>query len=227
MNYRRLIPNSISSASLIFGVLSIFKTIQGDFFYAPIFIVIAVIFDSLDGRAARALGVGGGDFGKEMDSLCDMCSFGVAPAIMIYQFGMQELGIVGQVVAGLFAVGGCLRLARFNCNTGVVHGYFQGMPIPAGACFLAAYVLSGYQLTAVLTAAMTLVIAVIMYSNVRFPDFKGKGNPMYKLPVIIALVIGGVMLFGRPSAWPFICMFTYTIAGIINHIYRAATGKNK
>ena len=62
MNYRRLVPNSISSASLIFGILSIFKTIQGDFFYAPIFIVIAVILDSLDGRAARALGVGGGDF---------------------------------------------------------------------------------------------------------------------------------------------------------------------
>ena len=84
MNWRRLIPNSISSASLIFGVLSIFKTIEGDFFLAPVFIVIAVLFDSMDGRAARALGVGGGDFGKEMDSLCDMCSFGVAPAIRIY-----------------------------------------------------------------------------------------------------------------------------------------------
>ena len=91
MNWRRLIPNSISSASLIFGVLSIFKTIEGDFFLAPVFIVIAVLFDSMDGRAARALGVGGGDFGKEMDSLCDMCSFGVAPAIMIYMYGRNML----------------------------------------------------------------------------------------------------------------------------------------
>ena len=227
MNYRRLVPNSISSGSLIFGILSIFKTIQGDFFYAPIFIVIAVILDSLDGRAARALGVGGGDFGKEMDSLCDMCSFGVAPAIMIYQFGLQELGVVGQVIAALFAVGGCLRLARFNCNTGVVHGYFQGMPIPAGACFLAAYVLSGYNFGTYAVAIMTLAIAVIMYSEVKFPDFKGKGNPMYRLPVIIALVIGAAMLFNRPNAWPFIAMFTYTIAGIINHVYRALTGNNK
>ena len=105
MNWRRLIPNSISSASLIFGVLSIFKTIEGDFFLAPVFIVIAVLFDSMDGRAARALGVGGGDFGKEMDSLCDMCSFGVAPAIMIYMYGLQDLGLVGQVIAALFAVG--------------------------------------------------------------------------------------------------------------------------
>ena len=59
---------------------------------------------------------------------------------MIYMYGLQELGLAGQVIAALFAVGGCLRLARFNCNTGVVHGYFQGMPIPAGACFLATYV---------------------------------------------------------------------------------------
>ena len=73
-------------------LLQFLKTFEGDFFYAPIFIVVAAIFDSLDGRAARALGVGGGDFGKEVDSLCDMSSFGVAPAIMIYQYGMTELG---------------------------------------------------------------------------------------------------------------------------------------
>lgn len=227
MNWRRLIPNSISSMSLIFGVLSIFKTFQEDFFYAAVFIIIAVIFDSLDGRAARALGVGGGDFGKEMDSLCDMSSFGVAPAIMIYQYGLQELDLIGQVIAALFAVGGCLRLARFNCNTGVVHGYFQGMPIPAGACFLATYVLSGFQFSAVVLGITTLIVACIMYSEVKFPDFKGKGNPMYRLPVIIAIIIGAVMLYERPTAWPFVAMFTYTIAGMINHIYRAATGKNK
>lgn len=227
MNWRRLVPNSISSLSLIFGVLSIFETIKGDFFWAPVYIVLAVIADSCDGRAARALGVGGGDFGKEMDSLCDQSSFGVAPAIMIYMYGMQELGLAGQVIAGLFAVGGCLRLARFNVNTGVVHGYFQGMPIPAGACFLATYVLSGFHFSPEIVAAMTLIIACIMYSNVKFPDFKGKGNPMYMLPVIIAVAIGGYMLYIRPGAWPFVGMLTYTLAGIINHVYRALTGKNK
>lgn len=227
MNYRRLVPNSISSLSLIFGVLSIFKTMEGDFFYAPVFIILAVIFDSLDGRAARALGVGGGDFGKEVDSLCDMSSFGVAPAIMIYKYGLLDLGIGGQIIASLFAVGGCMRLARFNCNTGLVHGYFQGMPIPAGACFLATYVLSGYQFTPIVLAGITLVVAIIMYSNVRFPDFKGKGNPMYLLPVVIALIIGIGMLYQRLQGWPFVIMFTYTLAGILNHIYRLVTGKNK
>ncbi len=224
MEWRRWIPNSISATSLIFGILSIFKTFEGDFFLAPVFIVIAIIFDSMDGRAARALGVSG-DFGKEMDSLCDMCSFGVAPAIMIYMYGLQELGYVGQIVAALFAVGGCFRLARFNINTGVVHGYFQGMPIPAGACVLATYVVSGFQFEPWMLAVMVLCVAKIMYSNVRYPDFKGKGNPLYKLPVIAGFAIGAVMLFMRPSAWIFVAMFTYTVIGLINHFYRLATGK--
>lgn len=218
MNYRRLVPNSISSTSLIFGVLSIFCTIEKDFFYAAVFIIAAVIADSMDGRAARLLGVSG-DFGKELDSLCDLGSFGVAPAIMIYQYGLTELDLAGKVIAALFTVGGAMRLARFNVNAANVKGYFQGMPIPAGACCLATYVLSGYQFSVELVAAMTLVIAVIMYSNVKFPDFKGKGNPMFMPPVLVALAIGGFMLYERPSAWPFIAMFTYTIAGIINYFY--------
>ena len=224
MNYRRIVPNSISSLSLIFGVLSIFRTIQGDFFWAPVFIVLAVLADSCDGRAARMLGVSG-PFGAELDSLCDLGSFGVAPAIMIYMYGMQDLGLVGQIIASLFTIGGAMRLARFNVNINAVHGYFQGMPIPAGACSLAAYVLSGYQFTPWAVAAMTLMYAIILYSNVKYPDFKGKGNPMYKLPVIVALVIGAVMLYTRPGAWPFVAMFTYTIAGIINYLYVMATGK--
>lgn len=224
MNYRRIVPNSISSLSLILGVLSIFLTIEKDFFHAAIFIILAVVADSMDGRAARLLGVSG-DFGKELDSLCDVCSFGVAPAIMIYQYGLTELDLTGKVIAALFTVGGAMRLARFNVNAGVVHGYFQGMPIPAGACCLATYVLSGYQFTPVMTAVMTFVIAVIMYSNVKFPDFKGKGNPMYMLPVIVAALIGLYMLYERPGAWPFIAMFSYTVAGIINHIYVLVTGK--
>lgn len=101
------------------------------------------------------------------------------------------------------------------------------MPIPAGACFLATYVVSGYQFAPAVLAAVTLVIACIMYSEVKFPDFKGKGNPMYRLPVIIAVIVGAVMLYERPGAWPFVAMFTYTLAGIVNHVYRALTGKNK
>lgn len=227
MNYklRRLVPNGISSLSLVLGVLSIFMSIEKDFFHAALFIVLAMLADSMDGRAARFLGVAGGRFGIEMDSLCDLASFGVAPAIMIYQYGMQDLGMTGMVIASFFTIGGALRLARFNCNVDDVKGYFQGMPIPAGACCLATYVLSGYQAPAWYVAALTFGVAVIMYSEVKYPDFKGKGNPMFLAPCVVALAIGVYMLYQTPGAWPFIAMFTYTIAGVINFIYALALGK--
>ena len=218
MNYRRIVPNSISSFSLMLGILSIFKSVEGDFYYAAIFIILAMIADSMDGRAARLLGVSG-EFGKELDSLCDLCSFGVAPAIMIYLYGMTDLGLTGQIIAALFTVGGAMRLARFNVNAAEVHGYFQGMPIPAGATCLATYVLSGYQFTSCYVAVMTLVVAVIMYSNIKFPDCKGKGNPLFLPPTVVGILIGAFMLFQEPSAWMFVAMFTYTIVGIINWIY--------
>ena len=211
MNYRRIIPNSISALSLTFGVLSIFDTFEGNFSRAAIFIILAVIADSMDGRAARFLGVGGGEFGKELDSLCDLGSFGVAPAILIYQYGMTDLG--------------AMRLARFNVNVGEVKGYFQGMPIPAGACVLATYVLSDYSFSTYFVAILTFVIGCIMYSNVKFPDFKGKGNPMFLPPVIVAAAVGIYLLYVNLSAWPFAAMFTYSLAGIINCVYAKMLNK--
>ena len=218
MNYKRIVPDSISGISLVLGVISIFYTIEENFFAAALCILLSVVADSLDGRAARALGVSG-PFGVEMDSLCDLGAFGVAPAILIYQFGLTDLGWWGKIIAGLYTFFGAMRLARFNVNTATVHGYFQGMPIPAGACCLATYVLSGFSFPPVPTAVMTLAIAIILYSNVRFPDFKGHGNPMFRYPVLLSLLIGLYLLWLRPSGWPFVCMFTYFIAGVINAVY--------
>ena len=218
MNYKRIVPNTISGISLVLGVISIFYTIEKDFSLAAICIILSVVADSLDGRAARLLGVSG-PFGVEMDSMCDLGAFGVAPAILIYQFGMTDLGWLGKFIAGFYTFIGAMRLARFNVNVTAIHGYFQGMPIPAGACVLATYVLSGFNFSTGFTALLTFATACILYSNVKFPDFKGHGNPMFKLPVIIAAVIGVALLFHRPAGWPFVCMFTYFIAGIINALY--------
>ena len=218
MNYKRIVPNTISGISLVLGVISIFYTIEKDFSLAAICIILSVVADSLDGRAARLLGVSG-PFGVEMDSMCDLGAFGVAPAILIYQFGMTDLGWLGKFIAGFYTFMGAMRLARFNVNVTAIHGYFQGMPIPAGACVLATYVLSGFNFSTGFTALLTFATACILYSNVKFPDFKGHGNPMFKLPVIIAAVIGVALLFHRPAGWPFVCMFTYFIASIINAVY--------
>lgn len=228
MNYRRIVPNSISGLSLVFGIISIFLSMEKNFFWAGILIILAVAADSCDGRAARLLHCSG-DFGIQLDSLCDVCSFGVAPAILIYIYGMQDLGLIGQVIASLFTFGGAMRLARFNTYASTIHGYFQGMPIPGGACVLATYVISEYNNSSVVIALGTLAIAIIMYSDVRFPDFKGKGNPLFKGPVILSFLVGLYMLVSNGSALraiPFICMFTYTFCGIINAIYVKVFHKN-
>lgn len=218
MNYKRIVPNTISGISLVLGVVSIFYTIDKEFSLAAICIILSVVADSMDGRAARLLGVSG-PFGVEMDSMCDLGAFGVAPAILIYQFGMTDLGWLGKIIAGFYTFMGAMRLARFNVNVTSVSGYFQGMPIPAGACVIATYVLSGFNFSTNFVALLTFATACILYSNVKFPDFKGHGNPMYKVPVIIAVLIGLALLFERPTGWPFVCMFTYFIAGVINALY--------
>ena len=193
MNYKRIVPNTISGISLVLGVFSIFYTQEQNYFMAAICIILSVVADSLDGRAARALGVQG-PFGVEMDSLCDLGAFGVAPAILIYQFALTDLGWWGKIIAGLYTFFGAMRLARFNVNTSVVHGYL-------------------------VAGIMTLAVALILYSNVKFPDFKGKGNPMYRYPVILAVLIGAYLLWQKPSGWPFVGMFTYFVAGVINAVY--------
>lgn len=133
MNYRRIVPNTISGISLVLGVVSIFYTLEQNYFLAAVCIVLSVAADSLDGRAARALGVSG-PFGVEMDSLCDLGAFGVAPAILIYQFALTDLGWWGKIIAGLYTFFGAMRLARFNVNTATCTVIFRGcrfLPAPA------------------------------------------------------------------------------------------------
>ena len=224
MNYRRMVPNSISGLSLVLGVLSIYLSMDQEFTKAAIFIILAILADSCDGRAARALGVSG-PFGVEMDSLCDVCSFGMAPSVLIYCYSLHQLGLAVQIISAMVAFGAALRLARFNVNVSAIHGYFQGMPAPAGACVVATFVASGFQVNPVLVAIGTLGVAVLMYSEVRYPDFKGKGNPLFKGPVLVSFLIGAYLLYINVSAWPFVIMFTYTLCGVFNALYVKVTGK--
>ena len=134
--YRRLIPNACTSSNLLFGMCSILSTLHGNLFWGAGFILIALVADGLDGRTARYFGVTS-ELGKEMDSLCDLGSFGIAPAFLAYVFCLDSYGYMGWAVAIFFALCGMWRLARFNVNTDVVHGYFMGLAIPAGGCIVA------------------------------------------------------------------------------------------
>lgn len=218
---RAWVPSLFTSLNLVFGMLSIFSTFEGRYNSAAIFIILALVADGLDGRVARAMGVSS-DFGKELDSLCDLGSFGVAPGILIYELALRDLGIVGQLAAIAFAVCGALRLARFNISTDVVKGYFMGMPIPSGGCIVATFALSGLVLPPIVTAIGTVLYGYLMISTVRYPDFKGKGNPIAMPAAVVGIVVGLLPLFFAPSMQliPFLLFFLYTMVGLVNAAYR-------
>ena len=145
MDYRRLIPNMCTSSNLVFGMCSILSTYSGNLVWGSIYILLALAADGLEGRTARFFGVAS-EMGKEMDSLCDLGSFGIAPAFLAWAFVLHNHGILGIVVAIFFAICGMWRLARFNVNASVVHGYFMGLAIPAGGNIVAMTTLLFVQL---------------------------------------------------------------------------------
>lgn len=223
---RSFIPNALTALNLVLGVLSLISTINSNFTGAALFIIAALVADGLDGRVARFFKVSS-DFGKELDSLCDLVSFGVAPAILAYVFLLNDFGTIGYAAAALFATGGALRLARFNVNTTTVKGYFMGLPIPAAGCTIATFVMLGIKPTGWLFPVMVIVFAYLMVSTVHYPDFKGKdGEKIHLIPVIITVLIAGYILFMMHEAILFVPFFAYALFGIMNTIAGLLSGKS-
>ena len=214
------IPNAFTSLNLVFGVFAIIAVLNGDFSQAAYCIIAAVAADSLDGRVARFLGVSG-DFGKELDSLCDLGSFGVAPAIIAYVFMLKDFGWAGAAVAAFFACCGAFRLARFNVNTSVVKGYFMGLPIPAGGAVIATFVMMQYKAPGWLFPIFVAVVGYLMVSTVKYPDFKGQGEKTRPVPVILTLAAVGALLYFRPDGWLFAPCFAFMLFGPINSLFTA------
>ena len=213
------IPNAVTALNLVLGMISLGFTMQGDFVPAGFFIVAAMIADGLDGRVARALGASS-EFGKELDSLCDLVSFGVAPALLAYQFALKEFGWIGFSVAIFFALCGALRLARFNVNTTTVKGYFMGLPIPAGGCLVGTFVALGYKPSGWTFPILIAIFAYLMVSSVHYPDFKGKGNEqIHAIPVILTAVMAGYILWHSLEAIVFVIFFSYAFFGVLNFAY--------
>lgn len=204
-------------------MLSIFASFEQKFTIAGILIVLAMVADALDGRAARYFGVSG-EFGKELDSLCDLGSFGVAAGVLIYQFALIQFGMFGKIAAILFAVAMAFRLARFNVMTSSVSGYFMGLPAPGGGCILATFVVANFTLEPTIVLVGVLVYAYITVSAVKYPDFKGKGNPIKMPATIIATAIIVYIVYIIPAgglvrAIPFLIFFSYSLVGVVNHFY--------
>ncbi|MBP2626473.1 MAG: CDP-diacylglycerol/serine O-phosphatidyltransferase [Firmicutes bacterium] len=219
---KSIIPNSLTALNLILGIGAIIATINGDFYQAALFIVAAMISDGLDGRVARYLNASS-EFGKELDSLCDLVSFGVAPAILAYVFLLKDLpGVIGYFIAAFFATCGALRLARFNVNTGIVKGYFMGLPIPAAGCVLATFIMLGIKPPGPIFPIMVIICAYLMVSTIKYPDFKGQGEKIRMIPVGITIFISGYILFGincTIGTLLFVPFFAYALFGILNTLF--------
>ena len=215
---KNAIPNIVTALNLVLGMFAIISTFQGEFTYAAVFVVSAMVADGLDGRVARYFGVSS-DFGKELDSLCDLVSFGVAPAVMAYAYMLKDF-TGGAFIAAAFATCGALRLARFNVNTNTVKGYFMGLPIPAGGCVIATFVMLDMKPSGWLFPLMVAVFAYLMVSTIRYPDFKGKdGEPIRTIPAIITVAIGAYILFLTLKSFLFVPFFVYALFGILNTIF--------
>lgn len=216
---KSIIPNALTALNLIFGIGAIISTFEGRFYEAALFIVAAMISDGLDGRVARYLNASS-EFGKELDSLCDLVSFGVAPAILSYAFLLKDLpGMTGYIVAAFFATCGALRLARFNVNTGVVKGYFMGLPIPAAGCVVATFIMLGIKPLGFIFPVMVVLCGYLMVSTIKYPDFKGQGEKIRIIPVVMTLLISGYILFTMKDAILFVPFFAYALFGILNTIF--------
>ena len=176
LSLRQIIPNMITSGNILCGMLALVLVFHGRIEHAAWLVFIAVFFDFMDGKVARSIG-GSSAFGVELDSLADVVSFGVAPALIFYSAYLQAwMGVTGALVASFFALCGALRLARFNVHH--VEGAFQGFPIPAAGLFLASIVMAGWQIPASVAAPVALVMGSLMISSLPFGNLKGlrKGN---------------------------------------------------
>lgn len=232
MNYRVIIPNMFTSANLVFGMCSIISTYSGNIFWGAVFILLALMADGMDGRTARFFGVSS-EMGKEMDSLCDCVSFGAAPGFLAYAFVLHNFGLLGWVCVIIYAVCGMWRLARFNVNASVIHGYFMGVPIPAGGCLIATWVLLStainitpqIQIEALGYALPVLILidGYLLVSTFKYPDFKGKGEKISKVALIIVAVFAVcVLYFGREAigyAILFDIFISYALLGILNTVF--------
>jgi CDP-diacylglycerol---serine O-phosphatidyltransferase len=178
------LPNLFTTGTLFGGFYAIIAAIDGNFARAGIGVFVAMLFDGLDGRVARWTNTQS-DFGKEYDSLCDMVAFGLAPAIVVYQWGIERIADYGQfwyrfgwLAAFFYAVGAGLRLARFNSRPAVDKRYFEGLPSPSAAGTVAGFVwvVSKFDVTGlpalVLAFVITILIGGLMVS--KFSYWSGK-----------------------------------------------------
>lgn len=217
-----LLPSMFTIGNMFCGYACVVFAMRGEFHTAAPFIGIAFIMDALDGRVARMTGATSA-FGIQLDSLADVISFGMAPAILTFAWGMHQLGRWGWAIAFLFVAAAALRLARFNIQTTTAPDkrYFVGMPSPAAASVPAATVFAWpYQIQdftmALLVVPVVLVPALLMVSTVRFRSFKDLNlgwRRSYVPLFLVVLVVAAVA--AEPRIMLAVCAYAYLLSAFV------------
>lgn len=224
VNRRRglyLLPNLLTTGAMFAGFYAIVAGINGNFEAAAIAIFIAMILDGMDGRVARLTNTQS-DFGVQYDSLSDMVSFGLAPALVIYQWSLSGLGKLGWLGAFVYAAAAALRLARFNTQASTADKrYFQGLPSPSAAALIAGTVWCGEYFSIDGVASFTLfafpatmVAGILMVSNIRYYSFKQfdlKGRKPFVAGLVIVMIF--VLIASEPPLVLFLLALIYAVSG--------------
>ena len=221
-----VLPNTLTLCSMLLGFYSILSSLKGNYEHAAGAILFATIFDGLDGWVAR-LTNSTTKFGIELDSLSDLVSFGVAPAVMMYKWALAPFGRIGWAAAFWFMACGALRLARYNVQMGSTESKsFTGMPIPGAATIVASLVLFYHEMSDIppgkniLILGLTVLLAFLMVSTLKYHgakeiDFRQR-KPFW---ILVAFVLGLTIIVMHPPISLFLFAMIYLLGGIIENIY--------
>lgn len=207
--------------NLFLGFLAIILVFNEYTELAAIMVIVAMLCDGLDGRVARALNAQS-EFGKELDSLSDVISFGVAPAFIMYVTAFQGMNeATAWIVTAIFPICGALRLARFNVVAGTP-GYFIGLPIPAAGGVLCTLALFADDINTVILVLSTLLLSYLMISTVKYPNFKKIGIPksaIWVTPVVVLIAVVLAIRFpGSISKMIFVPLVLYALYGLKKNV---------
>ncbi len=225
-----IVPNMVTTANMFCGFYSVIASIKGEWENAAWLIILASVFDMLDGRIAR-LAKATSEFGVQYDSLSDLISFGMAPAILLYQWALSPFDRLGWLAAFLFAACGALRLARFNILSHTVpKGYFQGLPIPMAAGIVATFIIFTSALDwpedpSTFVLVLTFGLASLMISTILFPSFKelnwrSRASFGYLMVGVLALILIAV----RPEITLFIVLSGYVVLSLLSRVVARIRG---
>lgn len=218
-----LLPNLITTLSMFLGFLSMVWAIQGRFEMACFGILLSALMDGLDGKVARLTNTAS-EFGVQYDSLADAVAFGLAPAMLLWQWQLTVFGRLGVACAFIYLACGVLRLARFNVSTATASKrFFVGLPIPAGGCTVVTFVFFASILPDFLQGVVPYValllsvcIGMLMVSNIRYFSFKEydflRAHPVRCLVAFIFLL---AMLFAQPRLFGFLYCLLYIVSGLV------------